>query len=413
MKAIAYVANSFPEPGETYVWDEIRALRSRGQTVIPCSFWRPRRLAADAQEAADQTRYVLTPAVRHAAFALFLLLTRVHHVWDLISRVIQGREPIGKKLRTLAHTLLGACLAADLRKAQIGHIHVHHGYFASWAGLVCARLLRCSYSLTLHGSDLLVRRDYLDCKLRHAAFCVTISHFNRNYILDRYPAVEPGKIRVHRLGVDPHRWRKLSKSQNSKFTIVSAGRLHAIKNYEFLIRACHILKLSATEVRCVIAGDGENRGKLHHLINNMDLQAEVELPGHIPREQLPDFYARADLVVFTSHSEGIPIAAMEAMAMEGVVLAPAITGVPELIAHGKTGLLYQPNSMIDFVTKLKAIRSWAGTQRELGRAARMHVQEHFDRVRNLELFTNDFLQLIGNTTESCARTNAYPVLQQI
>lgn len=413
MKAIAYLANSFPEPGEPYVGEEIRALRNQGQRVIACSFRRPRQISPAANEFADETRYVLPLNVKHALLASLFLLTNMHRVYDLIWRVFYGREPIRKKLRSVVHAFLGACLAARLQDQNVEHVHVHHGYFASWAGLVCARILGSSYSLTLHGSDLLIRGDYLDCKLQNARFCMTISQFNREYILNRYPSAETSKIRVHRLGVDANFWRPISERRNSKFTIVSVGRMHAVKNYEFLIRACHILKLCGVKIRCVIAGDGKERATLEQLISSMDLQHEVEFPGHIAREQLPQLYAQADIVVFTSESEGIPVAAMEAMAMERVVLAPAITGIPELIEDGHSGLLYRPKSMNDFLAKLEQVRSRPGTNHELGRAARRKVQAHFDHTRNLELFTVDFLHPIGRPTDDCALTNANPVLQQI
>jgi len=59
--------------------------------------------------------------------------------------------------------------------------------------MVAARLLRIPYSLTLHGSDLLVRPTFLDIKLRHCAVCFTVSEFNRCYLLHHYPNIDPEK----------------------------------------------------------------------------------------------------------------------------------------------------------------------------------------------------------------------------
>ena len=68
-------------------------------------------------------------------------------------------------------------------------------------------------------------------------------------------------------------------------------------------------------------------------------------------------YDRADVVVLTSRSEGIPLVLMEAMARGKIVLAPAITGIPELVIAGKTGFLYEAGSLDDFVDRLLFIRS--------------------------------------------------------
>ena len=65
-----------------------------------------------------------------------------------------------------------------------------------------ARPLGIGYSLTLHGSDLLLNASYLDMKLADCRFCVTVSDYNRRYILAHYPAVSQGKVMVSRLGIE-------------------------------------------------------------------------------------------------------------------------------------------------------------------------------------------------------------------
>src|SRR5262249_18588861 len=129
---------------------------------------------------------------------------------------------------------------------------------------------------------------------------------------------------------------------------------------------------------------------------------EVVLLGHVPRADLEPRYEAADLVVLTSRSEGIPVALMEAMVCGKPVLAPAITGIPELVRHGETGFLYQPGSKEDFVAQVEFI---ARTRRALGpicRAARRHVLQHFDREKNLRALC-DRLQFQLN--QECTKTN--------
>src|SRR5947207_6605785 len=230
--------------------------------------------------------------------------------------------------------------------------------------MVAARMLDVGFSITLHGSDLLVSADYLDCKLQNCQFCVTISEFNRNYILDHY-AIAPDKVAVHRVGIDLNRWPPVRAQASSMFTLVSAGRLHPIKNQAFLVLACNSLRNAGVHFRCLIAGEGGEREKLQSLIDEFGLGEEVHLLGHASGVQLARLYSEADVVVLTSRSEGIPVTLMEAMSMERVVLAPAITGIPELVTSGETGLLYQPGSMDDFLAKLMAIKS-AGSGRGVG-----------------------------------------------
>lgn len=409
---IAYLCNSFPEPSECYVGEEIEELRKRGIAVTAASVRRP-----SCPEAS--TVYLFPLQFSKCLASTWLLLRRFPRVCDLVARAVRGPEPVSRRMRTLAHTWLGGYYAEVLKNSHADHIHVHHGYFASWVGMVAARLFGVGFSMTLHGSDLLVRGDYLDIKLKACKFCFTVSEFNRNSILERYPLVASNKIVVQRLGVDPSFWKpRRAPERDDRFHIVSVGRLHAIKNHAFLILACRELKAAGVELQCTIAGDGEQRVALEELIGRLALQAEVTLAGHIPRTDLPNLYATADVVVLTSHSEGIPLTLMEAMAMERVVIAPAITGIPELVTHGKTGFLYQPGSMEDLLTQLRTVVQGGEQLGPIRRAARQQVIRNFDSRTNLARFVRTFLSQVGMATPHeapAAQEHAHenPVLQQI
>jgi glycosyltransferase involved in cell wall biosynthesis len=413
MHSVAYLSNQFPEPIEPYVWEEIYELRKRGCRVVPCSMRRPTVLSAELAAMESETLYVLPLRLKHVLGASLLLLCNFSRIADLAWRAIRGPESFTRRLRTLAHTCLGAYLAILLRKKRIGHIHVHHGYFSSWTGMVASRFLNAGFSMTLHGSDLLLRADYLDAKLANCRFCITVSDFNRKYILERYPDINPSKVLVHRLGIDLNLWQ--SHSCNPKtdcFSILSVGRIHRVKNYGFLVLACRVLKTRGMRFRCVIAGDGEDRTRLEQLVRELDLEQEVVILGNVARRQLPELYEAADVVVLTSLSEGIPVTLMEAMAMERIVLSPAITGIPELVEPGKTGFLYAPNSMEDFLAKLALIRTARRPSlNALRSASRRHVEWNFNRELNLEVFCNDFLRHVNGSADANNYEN--PVLQQV
>jgi glycosyltransferase involved in cell wall biosynthesis len=226
--------------------------------------------------------------------------------------------------------------------------------------------------------------------------------------------VDPDKVLVHRVGVDLDFWApEESTNCNSAFSILSVGRLHPVKNHEFLIRACRTLKDSGFSFHCVIAGAGQERDRLRDLVRDMGLQDEIEFCGLVSREQLLSLYSQADVVALTSHSEGIPQTLMEAMAMRRVVLAPAITGLPELISDGKTGFLYQQNSIPDFLDKLRSIAAATPSLESLRQRARRHIQLDFDRRRNLDIWAEDFIRHIEDTSHGQESSHANPVLQQV
>jgi glycosyltransferase involved in cell wall biosynthesis len=171
-----------------------------------------------------------------------------------------------------------------------------------------------------------------------------------------------------------------------------------------------LLRARGVALECWIVGDGPERRALSFLISELHLEDAVRLVGAVPREEAGRFCEMADLVVLTSQSEGIPLVLMEAMARSRVVLAPAITGIPELVIDGKTGFLYQPGDLEGFVWKIDQIGRSLHTLGYLRREAREHVRRHFERQRNLESFSTVFLERIAR---KATVEHEDPVLQQI
>ena len=430
MLTIAYLANRFPSPVEPYVGEEIQEFRRRGVCVVTGSV---RRNSSGSSKQAEPDIVLQSLTYIVLLRAAFLSIRKWNRISSLVWRALfRGAEGPVQRLKALVHTFLGACYAVTLEGRGVDHIHVHHGYFGSWIAMTAARFLGVGFSVTLHGSDLLLHGAYLDVKLSDCNFGVTISEYNRRFILREYPDVAEEKVVVARLGVDvpdsEMSWPQERRADFHPFSLLAVGRLHAVKDHAFLIRACKQLAAREVPFECLIAGDGPERPRLESLIRECGLNGRITLLGHVPREQMDRFYDRADVVVLTSRSEGIPLVLMEAMARAKIVLAPAITGIPELVSAGKTGFLYEPRSMDALVDRLLFLHAvirregqmdqrsscLVSAARQLKRvrlAARAQVQHNFNRKRNLELFADLFLQRIAAQDESIPNENL--VLQQI
>lgn len=409
MPRIAYLANQFPSPVEPYVVEEILQLRRHGLEVVASS---ARKTKRDDQLWSGGEILTIQP-LRFSVLirAAWLGLHRISPLRALFHRVVrQGQERVPTRIRALAHTLLGLYYAALLQNRGLQHIHVHHGYFSSWIAMVAARALGIGFSMTLHGSDLLLHNAYIDTKLDACQFCFTISEFNRQYIRHAYPSVDLRKVVVQRLGVSLESQIGSSEAAGGKsFVILAVGRLHMVKDHAFLVRACREFRDRGNQFLCLIAGHGPEQHALEQQIHALGLDQQVRLLGHLSREDLASYYAMADVVVLTSRSEGIPLVLMEAMAQGRVVLAPAITGIPELVIDGQTGFLYRAGSLDDFVARLESILESISTLEPVRREARRHVSEHFNREKNLDQFQKTFLSRVNTAPES--RTHAHSVLQ--
>ncbi len=414
MTTIAYIANQFPSPLEPYVIDEITELRRREMLVICCSGKRvsPNGLSLAERAFWKETLYFqplsdtqVTRAARHLA-------SNHRHLWQLLRPLLWERDASAAlRIRALGHTLMGAALAKELASLDVQHIHAHHGYFAAWMALTAAELLGIGYSFTLHGSDVLRRADLLSAKLRACQFCVTISDFNRRHILAKYPSTPPEKVIVQRLGVDSvlSGPTKATHESGRRFCLLSVGRLHPVKDHRFLIKACASLRDQGLNFTCWIVGEGPERPALERQIAALGLRAQVYLIGHVPRTDLPGYYRYADLVVMTSQSEGIPVVLMEAMAHGKLVLAPAITGIPELVEHHRTGFLYEPGSLPDFISAIHWIETNMDSLAGIQNAAAATIAASYNRERNLHSFAEQFMARLQLSDGDYA----HPLLQQV
>jgi len=405
---IAYLANQFPSTLESYVGDEIRELRRRGIRVIPCS---AKKIGCD-ESAKGWREQILVVQRLHLTLliaAAWLCIRNFRRIRDLAQRTIfEGTETWRNRLLAMAHTYLGARFAVLLRGSGVQHIHVHHGYYSAWVAMVAARFLQVTYSMTLHGSDMLLHARYLDVKLANCLFCATISKFNRNWLLDRYPQIDASKVIVQHLGVEVPDYAPFQHSSD-KLRLLAVGRLHRVKDHAFLIRCCRKIKESGINFSCVIAGDGPEERNIESLILQLDLSDCIELVGHVNGEELERCYSDTDVVVLTSRSEGIPVVLMEAMARARLVLAPAITGIPELVLDGKTGFLYEPGSHKSFVSRIATIALRKDELDYVRDAARSHVKEHFNKQKNTTAFCELLLNRFAEFQDR--GSNAYSLLQ--
>jgi glycosyltransferase involved in cell wall biosynthesis len=129
----------------------------------------------------------------------------------------------------------------------------------------------------------------------------------------------------------------------------------------------------------------------------------------VARADLSGYYRHADLIALTSVSEGLPVVLMEAMAHEKLVLAPAITGIPELVEHGRTGFLYQPGSLPDLVSTVQWILDHKASLAAVESAAAKMIAINYDRRRNLRQFADQFLARIAPPESAYASS----LLQQV
>ena len=155
----------------------------------------------------------------------------------------------------------------------------------------------------------------------------------------------------------------------------SIGRLSYEKGYDILLRACSRLRRDGVNAKVVIIGEGQARRELKALISFLDLNEAAFLPGY--RENAARYMSLFDIYVISSHTEGLPMSLLEAMAAGIPVVATAVGGIPSVLNNGRLGTLVQPDDCEDLVQGISnAYKNKAESDAMVGRA-RARVQEQY------------------------------------
>jgi glycosyltransferase involved in cell wall biosynthesis len=191
--------------------------------------------------------------------------------------------------------------------------------------------------------------------------------------------------------------------------ILGVGRLREKKGFATLVRACALLRNAGTAFRCEIVGYGEERERLQALIAELQLDAHVRLVGTMNHAALIERYRSAAIfaapcqVAADGDRDGIPNVMLEAMAMQLAVIATPVSGIPEVIADGASGLLVPPEDPRALAGALQRLIAAPALRRELGAAARKVVLQQFNNDHNL-LLLRDLLLHTARPLPAAPRT---------
>jgi len=164
--------------------------------------------------------------------------------------------------------------------------------------------------------------------------------------------------------------------------LVSCGRLNPIKGHQELIEAVGLLRKSGFEIQLNICGEDEQGGDGYHLklqeqIDAAGLAEQVTLLGAVSEDRVQNELETSDVFVLASHHEPLGVAIMEAMAMSLPVLTTDAGGVPELVDHGRDGLLVKPKDPKLLADTLTTILRDPELACALAAAGRAKIQRSF------------------------------------
>ena len=398
---IGYIVSRFPKISETFILDEILDLKRRGLEIEIFS------LLKEQESKVHHDAAALMPNVHYAAWrskdfwaAQFHWLSQKPSLYFRSWwKAVRGNLcSLTFLLRALFIVPAAAYFALLLKERKIDRVHAHWATHPALAAYIIHQLTGIRYSVTAHAHDIYVNKSMLKEKLSSSDFIVTISQYNAT-LLTEYASELAGKIHVIHCGIDPEVFTPaaISPDRGNPFTILCIASLNDYKGHRFLIDACANLKQHGITFRCLLAGEGPERRSIEAQISRLGLQGYVELLGWQKREEIYRLMRQANVMVLPSivtengKQEGIPVALMEAMAMEVPVVATTISGLAELVDHGTNGLLVPEKNSGALAAALYLIFKERDASVEMAKAGRAKVLTdfnlHLNAGRLYRLFT--------------------------
>ncbi|MFZ5450922.1 MAG: glycosyltransferase [Thermodesulfobacteriota bacterium] len=407
---LAYLSRILPIVSETFVVREIAALRSLGARIKIFSIFPPEGQAShpEVPELGQEVEVLCQPAKPAFWWAhLFFLCRYPRRYWYCLSRyVLRVKESWGNRRRCLAFFAVAPYAARCLQRAGVKHLHAHFGNAPASVAMPAAKMAGISFSFTVHAYDIFIDKLLLPAKLEAAAFVASISRFNIDYLRQQYPAAAArARLELVRNGIDPGRFSPYSHPPGDPPQIIAVGRLVETKGFHDLIMACSRLRQEGVACKCLIVGEGPEADRLAKMVADLQLEDRVELLGQLQPEELLPYFQGADFLampacVRNNDQDGIPTVLIEAMAMEIPVVATRVSGIPELVRDGETGLLVNPDDPQALAGALARLLADRDLARRLAAAGRAWVLAEFNLHRSAARLFELFQEAIGSRPES-------------
>lgn len=389
---VGYVLKMYPRFSETFIVSELVSMQRIG---VDCDIF-SLRSPIDAYFHANLSK-VRAPVsyVRYSGL-------RAGDLWEIFQRADgellglgnQVQELLRLDVRDAAQALE---IALAVRERGITHLHAHFASVASTVARMAALLSGISYSLTAHAKDIFhaeVDSGALRRKLSDATDVVTVSDFNLRYLQEAFGRDAARVRRVYNgLNLDEFPY---SAPQNRPAVIAAVGRLVEKKGFSDLIDALAILRRDGRDVRLDLVGTGALEEDLRMQVKAHNLADSVVMCGALPQGEVRRIvggaavFAAPCVVAADGNRDGLPTVVLEAMALGTPCVATPVTGIPEVITDGVTGLLVPEGDPAALATALAAVLDDAALSVSLAKRARDLIEAEFDSLQQAALVSRGF-----------------------
>ena len=378
-RVIASYCSSFLKPEMLHIYRQVKALRGVDTFVVTKEVQNAERFPFPDVEVIPKRRTNL-----------------LVHGW---LKFVERRPPIVYRGEYQTLDSLLERHGADLMHIYFGHTGVHLLPFIKQWDKPCV--------VSFHGADVAHKQDIKDypAKLRRLFDAVPLVLARSQSLAERliHLGCPPEKLRINRTGIPLDEFPFIDRQPPSdgKWRVVQACRLIPKKGVATSLRAFAIFKKDNPEAEFFIAGKGPLQPELEMLAAGLGIFKNVHFVGFLSQPKLRELYASSHLFLHPSETspnqdqEGVPNSILEGMATGLPVAGTRHGGIPEVVDHGRTGLLVPEEDHVALANAMQEITHSPGLLAEMGLRARAAVIDRFEQDAQVDLLESFYEEAIA------------------
>lgn len=296
------------------------------------------------------------------------------------------------------------CEVPDIRNSAV--IHAHFAKDSAHIARYASALTGVPFTVTTHATDIFCPQNsgWVALLLRDAAGVHTISGFNRDYMAERWGGELRKRITVARLGIDPGSLPERVLTGGVPSLVCTASGLVPKKGLAVLIDACEILAERGVDFTCSVIGSdpgGDRLETFRREAGNRGLGRRVLMEGLLSAGETLARVSSCSVFVMPSvaapngDKDGIPVSLMEAMGIGVPSVSTRLSGIPELMEDGVSGLLVEPADPHALADALERLLTDTALAERLGAAGRLKVRSDFTVSR----YAHDLMAFWGRSVK--------------
>lgn len=180
--------------------------------------------------------------------------------------------------------------------------------------------------------------------------------------------------------------------QSDELVVGAVGRMVAIKGFDIFLRVAQVVLQSSPKTKFVLVGDGPESESLKKLCGDLGILEQVVFAGF--RDDILDVMNAMDVFLMTSWHEGIPVALLEAMALEKPTVATAVGGIKEVLENGESGLTASAGDTAALAGHCETLLKSPDDRLAMGRRARLRVETEFSSEQQSQKLYRVYKELV-------------------